>query len=367
MKRYQLSFSTLVRLLILGGIFIILITSIGPQQVSSSKAAVSETFVVYLPIVGNPKEHEPIMLGISPRSYWLPTLTEALDKEFASVDSWSGKQLSLASVYHSFDQESIVDYMLSNIWDAGYTPFVNISTFDYSIREINSGEMDHEIRAWARAYAAFANNGQRMAYLLPLQEMNGNWVSYGSSNPAYFISAFNRIVNIFAAEGVPDDSVQWVFAPNGLSYTNWPDFEAYYPGDAVVDGLAFSSFNYGFHPTNNYPRWENPDQIYTEYIQRMNVMAPEKPIFLAQMGTTAYGPNGYDTALKNQWLIDAYNLFIHLDGVRGILYYNDHNRFDWSFYRPAAGAIFPGYIDGTSSDVYQYISPEDLRDLIAAP
>jgi hypothetical protein len=83
------------------------------------------------------------------------------------------------------------------------------------------------------------------------------------------------------------------------------------------------------------------------------------------MGTTAYGPSGYDEALKNQWIIDAYALFTQLEGVRGVLYYNDHNRFDWSFYRPASGAVFTGYIDGIQSSRYEYISPADLRDMIA--
>jgi len=297
----------------------------------------------------------------------MPLISDALTLEFAPIDAWSGKKLSLASVYHSFNQSDVVSQMLSDIWDGGYTPFVNVATNQFTIQQIVNGNMDNQIRAWARAYAVFANGGQRMAYLLPLQEMNGNWVSYGSSNPAYFKNAYQRIINIFAQEGVPKNSVQWIFAPNGKSYTDWPDFEAYYPGDAIVDGVAFSSFNYGYHPTNPYKRWENPDQIYTDYVNRMNKMAPGKPIFLAQMGTTAYGPYGYDESLKNQWLIDAYTLFTELEGIKGILYYNDHNRFDWSFYRPSSGAVFPGYITGISPDVYKYISPEKLRDSLASP
>jgi len=368
MERNQFLFTKFARILSIGIFFLFLFSNISSLQVLARNPEVTEaTSSVYLPIILKPKDRDPIMLGISPRSYWLPTLPDALTQEFATVDGWSGKRLSLACVYHSFDQSSIVAYMLSTIWDSGYTPLVNLATNQFSIQEIAAGDMDSQIHAWAKAYAIFANHGQRMAYLLPLQEMNGYWTEYGDSNPAYFISAYKRIVNIFAAEGVPSNSVQWVFAPNGLSAPGWPDFEAYYPGDAIVDGTAFSSFNYGYHPTNPYPKWENPDQIYTDYINRMNEMAPGKPIFLAQMGTTAYGPYGYDEALKNQWLIDAYTLFAQLEGVRGILYYNDHNRFDWSFYRPASGAIFPGYIEGISPNIYQYISPTKLRDLTASP
>ena len=353
-----------IQLLSFAGVLLILFTHLPVTEVDSIKAAETGTSTtVYLPLVFSP-EPEPIMLGISPRSFWLPTLPDALTQEFASIDAWSGKRLSLACIYHSFDQEEVVSNMLSTIWDSGYTPFVNLATNQFSITEIVNGKMDTQIRAWAKAYAVFANGGKRMAYLLPLQEMNGNWVSYGSSNPEYFKKAYQRIVNIFAAEGVPSNSVEWIFAPNGKSYTGWPDFESYYPGHAIVDGVAFSSFNYGYHPTNPYKRWENPEDIYTDFIDRIHAVTLGKPIFLAEMGTTAYGPNGYDESLKNQWLIDAYELYTRLEGVRGILYYNDHNRFDWSFYRPDNQAVFPGYITGISNDLYKYVSPAVLRDMM---
>jgi beta-mannanase len=204
-----------------------------------------------------------------------------------------------------------------------------------------------------------------MAYLAPLQEMNGNWTPYGSSNPAYFKSAFQRIVTIFAQEGVTAGSVRWVFAPNGQSSTGWPGFEDYYPGDAVVDAVGFSSYNYGYNPNISPKKWETPDQLFTNYVSRMRVMAPSKPVFIAQTGTSAYGPNGYDASLKNQWLEDAYHLVSDMDGVRGILYYNDDNNFDWAFYRTEIN--FVGYKDGVSLEIYQYIPPVELVDMFLDP
>jgi hypothetical protein len=94
-------------------------------------------------------------------------------------------------------------------------------------------------------------------------------------------------------------------------------------------------------------------------------MAPSKPVFIIQTGTTAYGPSGYDASLKNQWLADAYNLVANLNGVRGILYYNDLNNYDWAFYRNDIN--FSGYKNGVSSNAYQYIPPEDLVNIDLAP
>ena len=111
-------------------------------------------------------------------------------------------------------------------------------------------------------------------------------------------------MTIFEQEGVPSSSVQWVFAPNGKSSTGWPSFEDYYPGDSLVDVVGFSSYNFGFHP-NLYPasyrKWSTPDYVFTDHVSRMRVMAPSKPVFIAQTGTSAYGPNGYDESQKNQW------------------------------------------------------------------
>jgi beta-mannanase len=329
------------------------------------KAAINETdYQLFLPLVLKPEEVDPIMLGIYPRSYWQPTLDEALSQEFSTVDNWGGKKLSLAGVFHTFNQYTTVTYMLETIWDQGYTPFVNIYS-SKSIQSIATGGIDSEIRSWARNFASFANNGQRMAYLAPLQEMNGNWVPYGSSDPTYFKSAYQRIVTIFEEEGVPANSVRWTFAPNGMSLTGWPGFEEYYPGDSIVDVVGFSSYNYGFHPNIFPKKWETPEQLFPNYVNRMRAMAPSKPVFIIQTGTTAYGPIGYDASLKNQWLADAYNLVANLNGVRGILYYNDLNNYDWAFYRNDIN--FSGYKNGVSSNAYQYIPPEDLVNIDLAP
>lgn len=368
MRRFQPFIVSLSRFLCLIGIPLSLFIVLGSSFVFRGKAA-PESLVheIYMPFVVNDGKSGPVLLGIYPTSYWQPTLEEALSKEFSMVDTWSGKQLSLAGIFHSFDQYNTVDYMLSTIWDAGYTPFVNLYS-NQNIQNIAAGSIDNQIRTWARNFKSFSNNGQRMAYLAPLQEMNGDWVPYGSSNPAYFKTAFQRIVNIFDQEGVPSDSVRWVFAPNGASSIGWPGFEDYYPGDSIVDVVGFSSYNYGFSP-NVYPvsyrKWETPDQLFTKYIDRMRIMAPSKPIFIAQTGTTAYGQNGYDISLKNQWLESAYHLVSKSDGVWGILYYNASNNYDWAFY--LSDRVFEGYKEGVSLEIFQYVPPTDLVNVMLAP
>lgn len=348
---------------ILGAILLLIgISSLKPPQ--NVPAAPSQDFEVFLPLLFKPEDNK-TLLGLYPDSYWKPDgLSGALEAELDAIGSWSGKQVALAGVFHSIDQHDdfIIDDMFATIWNAGYTPFVNIY-FTVSASSIASGAKDADIRAWAQEYKRYANGGSRMAFLAPMQEMNGNWVPYGSSDPAFYKAAYQRVRQIFDAEGVPSTSIKWVFAPNGHSSIGWPEFEAYYPGDDLVDVIGFSSYNYGYHSQNPYKKWETPDELFTPFIDRINLMAPGKPIIVAQTGTTGYGPNGYSISLKNQWLDDAYTLLSD-HGVFGVMYYSANNVYDWAFYRYNDSDFrFEGYRDGIVYPEYQYMTPNEVMSL----
>lgn len=318
---------------------------------------------IYLPITIHNSPVRNVMLGIYPSSYWQPTVQDAINKEFKPLDTWSGKHTSLAGVYHSIEQYKTVSNMLPTIWNNGYTPFVNIY-FNASAYKIASGGKDGEIRAWARDFAIYANGGSRMAFLAPMQEMNGGWVPYGL-DPGNFKIAFKRIRQLFAEEGVPAASVRWVFAPNGYSDPSTPGFEEYYPGDAYVDVVAFSSYNFGYHPLNPYKSWSTPSEVFSPYLTRMTAMAPSKPIMVAQTGTTAYYNSSRTTNpdQKNLWLKEAYTLLAQYPSLIGIIYYNASPDYDWTFY--LSGSVsFTGYRDGVASASYTYVPPVDVMEMV---
>ena len=290
--------------------------------------------------------------------------------QMKTLDTWSRKRLSMIGTYINIEQTSLethVTKQLTLLWDSGYTPFVNLPTRS-SLATINSGGLDTAIRAWARAYKVYAEGGGgRSAFIAPLQEMNGNWVPYASEHPAGFKTAYQRIRDIFNQEGVPPQSVRWTFAPNGLSYTSFPPFEAYYPGDSLVDVVAFSSYNYGYSPSikSTYRRWETYEQIYRPYMDRMRLMAPSKPIVIAQTGTTAYYPNSstYNIEAKNQWFRESLAFLSTYPGFLGLIYENSTNEqnIDWPFYIANDPATqFAGYADGVSNPSFCYTSPREL-------
>jgi hypothetical protein len=154
--------------------------------------------------------------------------------------------------------------------------------------------------------------------------MNGDWVDYYGDSANYKL-AYKRIQQIFQEQGVPENSVSWVFAPNGWSDPAKPEdkFENFYPGDAIVDVVAFSAYNYGYCPAQ-WGRWDTFDLAFKPFLDRMHAMAPGKPIFIAQTGTVKRGPSGDDEALKDQWLVETFADLANYPGVRAILYYNKY-------------------------------------------
>ena len=311
----------------------------------------------YLPIVQSPKL-EQVMIGIYPPSWWTPNITDTIKNLMQPLDTWQGKKSSLAGVFHSFDQPNTVTNMLPYLWDSGYVPFVNLF-LDANCADIANRNYDNTIRLWATNYKTYAKDGTRMAFLAPLQEMNGYWVKYGR-DPACYINVYKHIQDIFNQVGVPRQSVRWVFAPNGYSNPGDPPFESYYPGNDYVDIVAFSSYNFGYNPSNPYPGWTSPQDVFQPYIDRLVVMAPTKPIFVAQTGTSGYGVS---TATKNQWLKDTYGLLASNSHVKGVLYYNANSDYDWAFYLPPSN-IFTGYRDGIASNKYVYVSPVEIFSFI---
>jgi hypothetical protein len=128
----------------------------------------------------------------------------------------------------------------------------------------------------------------------------------------------------------------------------------------VVDVVAFSAYNFGYHPLNPNGDWVTVEETFGPYLPRIRTMAPNKPIFIAQTGTTGYYSNGYNAYQKNNWLRTMYTYLAGQKNVRGIIYYNDSPDYDWTFYQHETTA-FSGYIEGIASSAYGYISPEQLK------
>lgn len=333
---------------------------------------------IFLPLTASSfRNGAPILLGTYASAYM--GTQSAIDTHLKSLDAWAGKGISIAGTFLSIHDPNIsynVRVPMELLWDNGYTAFANLMT-DGTAAQLAQGSKDTDIQRIAAAFAywmwlAQQENEERFVFIAPMPEANiTNGNSYGG-DPASYIAAYKRIQDIFASEfakaNVPFHSISWVFAPNGADEPGRPAFETYYPGGDRVDVVAFSSYNWGYCVNWEYDRWQLGPDLYLPVVQRMNALAPGKPIFIAQTASTSQYPypNNYDHAQKSQWFVDVYGYLEGLDGVRGILYFNIDAGCDWAFFK--SGVLqFEGFRQAISSPAYEYWSPAEVSAGFSQP
>jgi hypothetical protein len=142
----------------------------------------------------------------------------------------------------------------------------------------------------------------------------------------------------------------------------------YVDGDDVVDFVGFSSYNFGYCPATVEVSaiWESYHEIFEPYINRMQAMAPSKPVIIAETATTAYyGRDLSDNSVKDEWLIDTYNHLASNPAVFGIYYFSfgEFDGYTCDFEINPDGAYVNGYKKALENPTYQYLSIQDLSSI----
>ncbi len=279
-------------------------------------------------------EETPVLFGAYPGGQLqtsidrLNTMNDWLVSQGASGVTFFGDFMSI-----TFNPSGNVEARLEAAWSNNFMPFVNLNPSaswegSYyqedcdSSEDIAQGRCDPYLRTWAGYFKTWAGDTKR-AFIAPLPEANGDWANY-STDGSTFIEAFRRFQEIFQEEGVPDDAVHWVFAPNAWHDPDYPSraFENYYPGDSYVDIVAFSSYNYGGCP-DQWASWVTFEDAFEPYLDRMQSMAPSKPIIIAQTGTVDVPVDPGDPSQnKSEWVRNVFGQLADYPGVRGIIYFN---------------------------------------------
>ncbi|CAN5675014.1 hypothetical protein BH23GEM10_BH23GEM10_01390 [soil metagenome] len=186
---------------------------------------------------------------------------------------------------------------------------------------IAAGTYDFYIDAWAQDAIRFG----RPVLVRFAHEMNDSYrYPWGPQNnrPEDFIAAWRRVVQRFRDAGA--GNVLWVWAPH-IAYDG---YEAFYPGDDVVDWVATGTLNYG--AVANWSQWWTFDEIFGQRYTRLAGFG--KPIMIAEFGSLAVGGDRAD------WYARALtDLPERFPAVRALLLFNvgadqtvTYQALDWS-------------------------------------
>jgi len=158
----------------------------------------------------------------------------------------------------------------------------------YTLDNINAGQFDGDLRAWADGAKAFGTP----VIVQYGTEVNGDWYPWSAKynggymvGPGKFQQAFRHIVQVMRAEGA--NNITWALHING---ENWPGDQpnnnagAYYPGGDVVDWIGFSIYqNYGVSD----PFCRDMQTLLSGREAELGAAATAKPLFLFELGTSS--------------------------------------------------------------------------------
>ncbi|MEM3433516.1 MAG: glycosyl hydrolase [Candidatus Methanomethyliaceae archaeon] len=184
--------------------------------------------------------------------------------------------------------------------------------------DILNGRCDNYIRGFARALKARSER-----FLLRFaHEMNISdspwWVGHIGAEPSLYVAVWRHVHRIFSEEGVPN--VEWVWSPNYASNPPYPwnDLHHYYPGDAYVDWIGLSGYNW--YNTRQPMVWRSFRDLYDAVLRDL-ACSYAKPQIIAEIGSVE---GDGSTLTKAAWIQDAYQQAPAYPFLRAVQWFNDY-------------------------------------------
>ncbi len=182
---------------------------------------------------------------------------------------------------------------------------------------IANGQFDDDIRTAARNIIAY----DKPLFITFFHEPEDNIMSVAGDNIAKqdelvndYAEAFAHIVNVF--DDVGADNAIWVWNVQGwLGHQRLYD-AGLYPGDDVVDWVAYNSYNWhGCDNHGNSPRWKEFEDVYQTFYDWLESdgpgrPGPDKPVMLGEWGTEENVGATNSDQTKAEWFDDARRHFV---------------------------------------------------------
>jgi Glycosyl hydrolase family 26 len=214
-----------------------------------------------------------------------------------------------------------------------WEPYRDVDSCDFArFSQVNNGSHDPYIRAWAQAAAEYGGK----VLLRYAHEINGGFFPWGLKNDcgntaAQFRSAWRRVHGIFKDAGATNVKFLWTVSNQKCDRRRCNPFKAAYPGDAYVDYVGFSAFNWGRHSGH---QWQSMTSLVGNAMGYLKQFT-RKPVIVAELATNRRGGN------KPAWIRDGYNaVYRRYPSIKAIVYLNVDLRYlghvDWSLKTPSA-------------------------------
>ena len=245
--------------------------------------------------------------------------------------SATGKGVTFGGTFHNLYENdhltnpdwSTTRDILDEVWRGHATPFANVG-IDTAAYRIARGDYDARIAQWAEHVKRYIDlGGGRSVIIAPLQEMNYGPTPWGC-DPGNYKIAYRKFVDTFRGMGLDETKVRWAFAPNNGTSPGCGSIADYYPGDAYVDVIGISAYNWG---TCVGSRWESPAQVFGPALNEIRTTVnATKPYIVAQTAAPRSSSCGGN---QDQWVRDAFSYLAADPNAVGLIYFNFRKETDW--------------------------------------
>lgn len=255
----------------------------------------------------------------------------------------------------------------SNIVSRNAVPLITWMPYDSSssdiLSDIVSGQKDAYIDNWIDGFINWRSNypsANQPSILLRFgHEFNGTWYPWGNQ-PEALKAAWRYIHQRFSDAGI-NDAVGWVWCANNVDVDDYSDITQYYPGDDYVDWLSIDGYNWGSN--YSFTRWKSFDETFSQQYVKMVNLAPNKPIMLAEVGSTephdvpdsAWNQDGDDSDIsesKEAWITDMMqSIQADYPAIKSIVWFNTNKELSWAL-NLAGNTGLSAYNDSVISDYF---------------
>ncbi|MGZ4591352.1 MAG: glycoside hydrolase family 26 protein [Actinomycetes bacterium] len=312
---------------LIGLVAYIMVAAPSPQQAAAFTAAMAWQGHAPPPV---PQVTRTPTLGVSTQTLAdfgsFATATGTVPEVYDNFQPWSdGRPLDVAMA----DQVVQRGIRLSITW-MPWQPGRHETQPAYSLASIISGKHDAYIDAFARSIAQVPDT----VTIRLMHEMNGNWYPWGTgvngNKPGQFVAAWRHVHDRFTALGVTN--VTWMWAPNAV-YTGGGGLDVLYPGDAYVDSVGVSNYNWGDARHDGFTtQWASFGELFDSSIALLQKLTT-RPIWIAEIGSTSAGGS------QAQWLADTLAEVARRPEIAGLVYFDQLDKsagVDWRIDRNQA-------------------------------